>query len=286
MSDIWAVVQRRGNTWTGRMVKARGLEQPRVAFTGEHTPGSLPLGSQVDLGLATRKMHRAARSGALLCGVDWTDRAVELTLEPDEPELFAQAIPGLFTDPPERRANVRVFPRTGDGITVPVRLAEDMAAKPYSARLCDASAGGLGLLFPYAAEEMLCFSRTFLCEMSGPAGERQEIECRVKNRTLLEDGVRYGVEFTAGAAASVLAFEPLWDCTCGETGLLAASHPRCLRCGRPRSTATRLPHRDGILSLTAHVYTGKDRFCPSCKATWSAIAKFCGRCGLQLAKDA
>lgn len=267
------------------MAKARGLDQPRVAFPTEAAPASLPLGSQVELGLAHRKMQKAARTGALVIGVDYVDRGVEVTFEPDEPELFTAAIPGLFTDPPERRQQLRVFPRTGEGITVPVRLAEDLGARPIAARLCDASAGGLGLLFPYPSEELLCFSRSFLCELALPAGGRSEVECTVRNRTLLEDGVRYGVEFTGTNDRPLLAFEPLWDCACGETGLLAASHTRCPRCGRPRSSTTRLPHRDGLLSLTAHVYTGRDRFCPSCKSTWSALARFCGRCGLQLAKD-
>jgi PilZ domain-containing protein len=276
------VVQRLGEGWTGRMVTARGLDQPRIAFPANNAPASLPLGAQVDLGLATRAMAKAVRCGAQLIAVEWAPEGVELTFDPDEPELFRDEIPGLVKDPPERRSSVRVFPRSGEGIRVPVRLQEDLAAKPLVARLCDASAGGLGLLFPYSSEEKLCFSRALLCEVVEPGGERREVDCLVRNRTLLPDGVRYGVEFVNPGSAAVQPFEPLWDCPCGETGLLAASHKRCLRCGRPRSTNTRLPHRDGLLSLPAHLYTGTDRRCRSCGATWSSAAKFCGSCGLGL----
>jgi hypothetical protein len=114
-----------------------------------------------------------------------------------------------------------------------------------------------------------------------PDGGRREVECVVRNRTLLQDGVRYGVEFASPAVTAVQPFEPLWDCPCGETGLLAATHLRCPNCGRPRSTNTRLPHRDGLLSLTVHVYSGTEKRC-RCGATWSAMAKFCARCGLAL----
>lgn len=268
------------------MIDAHLPDQPRIAFPMENAPMSLPLGAQVELGLATRKMPKAERSGALLIGVEivgptGAPTSVELTFDPDEPELFHASIPGFRRETADRRSTVRVFPRSGEGIRVPVRPQEDLASRPVMARLCDASAGGLGLLFPYDDEVRLCWSRVLLCEVAEPTGGRKEIECHVRNRTLQDDGVRYGVEFTAGSTGVLQPFEPLWDCPCGETGLLAASHLRCLRCGRPRSTNTRLPHRDGLLSLTAHLYTGTAKRCTGngCAATWSSEAKFCGRCG-------
>jgi hypothetical protein len=203
----------------------------------------------------------------------------------------------------DRRGPVRVFPRAGDGIQVPVRIQEDMGGRTLLARLCDASAGGLGLLFPYAAEERLCFSRVLLCEIAAPSGERREVSCTIRNRILAEDGVRYGVEFApvalhpAGLDPSQPApaqtglggplpvpqpFEPLWDCSCGAAGLLVATHPRCPQCGRVRSGHTRLPHQGGLLSAVVHPYVGRDRRCRSCGAMWSLEAKFCARCGLKL----
>jgi hypothetical protein len=284
--EVWAVVSRRGELWTGRMIAARGTDQPRIAFaTDGPNPGSLELGAQIELGLATRRMNKAVKCGALLLAVEYTGSNVELTFDPDDPELFREEIPGIERNPDERRSSVRVFPRSGDGIAVPVRIAEDLAGEPLTARLCDASAGGLGLLFKYTVEDRLCYARVLLCEVADPGGGRRELECRVKNRTLLEDGVRYGCEFVQGQTGVIQPFEPLWDCPCGETGLLAASHLRCLRCGRPRSTNTRLPHRDGLLSLTVHPYTGKDRLCRSCASSWSSAARYCGKCGLRLVPD-
>jgi hypothetical protein len=195
VAEVWAVVQRRGETWTGRMICARGLDEPRVAFPRGAAPATLPLGSQVDLGLATRKMPKAARCGALLIAVDWTPDAVELTFDPDDPELFQQAIPGLMADPTERRADPRLPAITDQGITVAVRFLDDLVAPPLIARLCDASPGGLGLQFPYSAEDRLCATRVLVCELAGPDGHRRDHICEVTNRTLLGDGVRYGVEF-------------------------------------------------------------------------------------------
>lgn len=277
------MVHRRGDRWTGRLVNAKGLDQPRIAFPLDQAPYMHELGAQVELGLAARKMAKAVRCGALMIAVEWTGTGIEITYDPDEPELFAEAIPGLAQDGDDRRSQIRVFPRSGDGIQVPVKVQEDLGGRPLVARLCDASAGGLGLLFPYSLEERLCFARVLLCEIAIAGGTRREVPCRVRNRTLLEDGVRYGVEFsTENGDPPPQPFEPLWDCTCGEIGLLAATHLRCPRCGRPRSATTRVPHRDGLLSTVSHPFVGTALTCRSCGSQWSADAKFCARCGLGL----
>lgn len=284
-AEVWAVIGRRGEKWTGRMVTARGLDRPCVAFATDQAPSFLELGAQVELGLATRKMTKAARCGAQIESVEWIGEHVEITLDPDEPELFHEAIPGLADQAPERRQNERVFPRSGDGIQVPVRTEEDLGAKPLLARLCDASAGGLGLLFSMGAEERLRFSRVLLCELVTPSGDKREVSCAIRNRRLAVDGVRYGVEFTSDVGSKImelLPFEPLWDCSCGAAGLLVATHPRCPQCGKPREGSTRLPHRDGLLSAVVHPYIGREQRCKSCGAYWSNAAKFCARCGLKL----
>jgi hypothetical protein len=287
-AEVWAVIGRRNEKWTGRMITARGLDQPRVAFPLEQAPISLELGAQVELGLVHRKMPKAAVSGALVLAIEWVGDQVEITLDPDEPAVFRDSIPGVEAAAVDRRGPVRVFPRAGHGIQVPVRIQEDMGGKPLLARLCDASAGGLGLLFPYAAEERLCFSRVLLCEIATPSGEKREVACTIRNRLLAEDGVRYGVEFAplAHDPATPLPvpepFEPLWDCSCGATDLLVATHQRCPQCGRVRSGRTRLPQQGGMLSAVIHPYVGTDRRCRSCGALWSQDAKFCARCGLRL----
>ncbi|MEQ1500754.1 MAG: PilZ domain-containing protein [Myxococcota bacterium] len=281
--EVWAVIHRRGDSWTGRMVTAQGLDTPRIAFTAEAAPPAIQLGAQVELGLATRKMAKAVRCGAQVVAIEWTPLGIEISLDPDEPELFHEAIPGLAENPGDRRAEVRVFPRSGHGVHVPVRLEDDLGGKPLMARVTDASTGGLGLLFPYAAEERLCYSRVLLVELESSAGKRQEVECQVRNRTLVEDGVRYGVEFRIAREPAPQPFEPLWDCSaCGARGLLAASHLRCPECGRPRSGPTRIPSRDGRLSAAIHPYLGTERTCRACGSKWSEHAKFCAQCGLRL----
>lgn len=280
--DVWAVIYRLGQSWTGRMVTARGFDQPRIAFNPDAAPPCLALGCQVELGLATRKSP-VVRGGALVTAVEWTPLGVEITLDPDEPESFRDAIPGIVPDGADRRTEVRVFPRTGDGIRVAVRIQEDMGGEPLQARVTDASAGGLGLLFPYELEDRLCFARVLLVDLDGPSGDRNDVECEVRNRTLVEDGVRYGLEFRPSREPSPQPFEPLWDCAhCAATGLLAASHLRCPECGRPRTGPTRIPQRNGQLSLSSHPYQGNALTCRSCGAKWSIAAKFCAKCGLGL----
>ncbi|MEZ4237851.1 MAG: PilZ domain-containing protein [Myxococcota bacterium] len=283
-AEVWAVVRRLGESWTGRMVSARGFDQPCLLFSAEAAPPAIALGTQVELGLATRRMAKAVSSGAQVIAVEWTPEGVEMSLDPDDPELFKEAIPGLVTHGDDRRNHVRVFPRTGDGIQVSVRIQEDLAGNPLLARVTDASTGGLGLLFPYDLEERLCFARVLLVELESAGGESREVECEVRNRTLVVDGVRYGVEFRASREPVPQPFEPLWDCSCGATGLLAASHLRCPACGRPQQGTTRIPHRNGRLSATLHPYQGTAQTCRGCGAVWSAEAKHCARCGLVLAR--
>jgi hypothetical protein len=266
------------------MVAARGFDQPCLLFAPQAAPPAIALGAQVELGLATRKMAKAVSSGAQVIAVEWTPSGVEVSLDPDDPELFREAIPGLVEAGAERRNQTRVFPRSGDGIQVAVRISDDMAGRPLLARVTDASAGGLGLLFPYDLEERLCFARALLVELEIAGGAVREIECEVRNRTLVVDGVRYGVEFRISREPVPQPFEPLWDCACGATGLLAATHLRCPRCGKQQRGPTRIPQRNGRLSASLHPYQGNEHPCPSCGSAWSREAKYCARCGLMLAR--
>lgn len=266
------------------MVAARGFDQPCLLFTPEAAPSAMALGTQVELGLATRRMAKAVTSGAQVVAVESTPSGVEVSLDPDDPELFREAIPGLVEAGAERRNQVRVFPRSGDGIQVAVRILDDMGGRPLIARVTDASTGGLGLLFPYDLEERLCFARTLLVELEVAGGEVREIECEVRNRTLVVDGVRYGVEFRMTREPVPQPFEPLWDCGCGATGLLAATHARCPECGKPQRGPTRIPQRNGRLSGAVHPYQGAELHCRACGSTWSAQASFCARCGQRLVR--
>ena len=82
-------------------------------------------------------------------GLSLSDPVVRRMLRDIADDMTAKVLTyGLAEDADDRRSQIRVFPRSGDGIQVPVKVQEDLGGRPLMARLCDA-------LFVYVIRSVL-----------------------------------------------------------------------------------------------------------------------------------
>lgn len=281
---IWVVVHAAGRSFSGRLVPGRA-DTPTLLFDEAKAPAELPLGTEVEVGMATLGMANAVRDRGVLTGVQrLRDGNVQVTLMVDHPQTLQDELPQAVRDTTERREWVRVGPKDRT-VEVPVRLPDGMR---LIARLRDSSAGGLGLGFPIGAEPKLCATRTFVASVVWPGFEgRRDWTCEVRNRALRDGEVRYGVQFkteTGSVGAPGPRFEPLWDCpSCQTEALLAETHQHCPICGHARGDErTRLPEWEDLFTADNHPLCGTAGACRACGVAHGRRAIFCGHCGVKL----
>ncbi len=286
--QIWVLVRDGGSRWKGRLRPGRA-DAVRVVFDDGDGPMTLPLASTVEIGFATLGMPAAVRSQGRLVQLErLRDGAIDCAFEVEVPDLLQRGAPGAVVDTTRGdRQWVRV--ETGkDEIPVPVILPDEPpATQRLLATLRDGSAGGLGLVFPLAAEPRLAKYTSFKAAVAWPGypGER-EWTCDVRSRTLLGDEVRYGVQFCTEMSDQAPAgprIEMLWDCPgCHRTGLLNDSHAFCPACGHVRTGPPRKPVWGDAASRDIHPFGAADGVCPACASVVSSTSVFCPGCGAQL----
>lgn len=184
-----------------------------------------------------------------------------------------------------RREWVRVAPDR----PIITRIEVD-SSRRLEGRLENVSHGGIAVVLGMDAEDVLGAVQVVRCTFQ-PAGASEEVThtCDIRNRHMVGDPpqVRYGMAFVRPEAEPELAlpvYEPNWDCArCDASRLLAHSHVHCPMCGtRPPHPRLYFPLWDEVVSVEQHVLTGTDQICRRCAATWSSLARCCGRCGERL----
>jgi hypothetical protein len=282
-TEILAVVQYDDARWLGRLVGSRSSGPPRVQFPEGRGPDDLPLGTRVAVGVATRAMGAPPRGTAVVAEVEHTSRGPIVGLIPDHGD-FLGGVPEASAGG-DRRGWPRFTPDPENAPVVKVRMESGPASgRTVSAKLVDASRGGIGLKFPLAVEARLCEARVLWCSVPLPGRDiPTERPCEVRSRVLLPHGVRYGLAFReAPSDPPPPRFEALWDCVCGEKELLGDSHTHCCSCGVERSAPTRLPDWEDLVPVERHRFTGAALTCFRCGSAWSGLARNCGHCGKRL----
>ena len=292
-SPIWVRVQREGRGWSGRLIPGRP-DRIHVHFHPDDGPLYTPLGGWLRLGIAQPGMAHALQDDARLVRVDRRrEEALECVFELAHPAWLVRQVRGAVIDQrPDSRNWLRVA-APDDEVTVPVTLPDaPPSAQRVVGRLADASAGGLGVLFPKVAEPLLCLHLTLRAQvpLPGHSGTGDWV-CSVRYRTLVDsETVRYGLQFLSDGVAvdpPGPQLEELWDCEeCGVDGLLAETHARCPSCGSEANPTTRHPTWREQATADVHPMCGTDVHCEQCGVAHSELATFCGHCGHRLPTEA
>ncbi len=283
-TDVFAILRRDGDQWMGRLLAPRDGSAPRFAFPRGRGPAHVPLGTVLVAGLLSRRQGRLAQCRAKLVSVEMHERGCAIEVEPDDPTLWSEVVPGTAARQGDRRKWPRLAPRAAAEVLVPVEVEVGPASgRQFAALLVDASHGGAGLRFPAQAEPRLSQAAELHCGFQTDDGATEVRRCQVRHRSLRPLGVRYGVAFVGVLEDGGRRAEPTWSCPrCGQEGLLAASHAHCPACG----SASEAPiPRDGSspeADVTGHLFRGVDRTCLRCGAAWSSAARNCGHCGTRL----
>ncbi len=282
-----AVLTQGERRWMGRLAPPLTGGPPQLAFSIEHGPTRLPLGSVVQLEVTPARADGGRSSTARLTAMAYLPSVVLVEVDAENPSLWTEAMPGDVGSPADLRQWPRLTPPRVDAGPVAVELDVGPAsARRFSARVVDQSTEGIGLRFVLQAEPFLCQASWFAVDL--PAFQDLEPGARrmsVRHRRLLSTGVRYGLSIEATATgAERVAHEAQWTCIdCGEQPLLSEHHLHCPSCGAGRSNApSRLPDWDDAVTRRQHRFSGIDRICLRCGCAWSEQARNCGHCGTRL----
>lgn len=282
-----AVLEQGGRRWTGRLAPPVVGGPPQLAFTADDGPERLALGSQVHLEVLAPHADVGRTSTARLTAVAHLPSVVLLEVDAENPQLWAEVMPGPVGQPADRRQWPRLEAPSVAAL-VPVEIdVGPPSARQFAARVVDQSEEGVGLRFVIQAEPHLCRAGRLHVTLQSPDGEPLRHLGRVRHRRLLPSGVRYGVLIEGPSETSAITHEAQWTCTsCGETPLLADRHAHCLACGKEREPArSQLPAWNQLILASEHPFTGVERTCMRCGCAWSVTARNCGHCGTLLPID-